>query len=178
MRRAKAACSRKVRRRERTEPETRPSLPAGATRKLGSGICLAKRCHLIDQNPEPWMLNLQREDKPTLAQLGMADRHAAGRNEAWKPQAPAEHAKEIAVATEHQRAGPGMDRHRHAEPITEILLDAGRAAEALRRVDDLWKAVAAGAEPGPDLPAGRHVLGDGDDHRHMGIRRGRQRCAD
>ncbi len=73
----------------------------------------------------------------------------------------------------------GVDGQRHAEAQAEILPRSRGPAEALRRVDDLRKAVAAGAEPRPDLAAGGHVLGHASTTiGTWAFGRGRQRRAD
>ena len=86
--------------------------------------------------------------------------------------------KEVAVAAEHQRAVPDRDRQRHADAVADIFLEPGPAGEPLGGMDHLRKAVAARVETGPDLAAGRGILGHGHDDRHPGIARGRQRPAD
>ena len=73
---------------------------------------------------------------------------------------------------------PHMHGQCHADAAADVLLEPGRTREAFGRVHDLRKTLPARVEPGPDLAAGRHVLGDRDHARHMSVAADRERRAD
>src|SRR5215469_7605690 len=124
------------------------------------------------------MDDLEGEQESALAQLRVSYRQGARRGPGRQKEAAPEDFEKIAVAAEHQRLVLDLDSERHADAVTHIFLEPGAAGEALAGVDDLRKASAARIEARPDLAAGRHVLGEGHDAWHVGVARGRQRCAD
>src|SRR5215472_15424737 len=114
---------------------------------------------LTDQQAEARVADLEPKFKAAVAPFGVGYNHRARRKPIREPPTPAENLKEIAVAAERECTAADADTQRDAQPAAEILLESGRAAEALRGVDDLRKAVVARIEPRPNLTAGRHVFG-------------------
>src|SRR5262249_50033603 len=84
----------------------------------------------------------------------------------------AEKLQEIVMAAEDQRSLFDANRERHSDAISDVFFEARRPAEPLGRMNDLREAVSARVEPCPDLSAGCHVFGDGDDARNMRIAAG------
>ena len=103
---------------------------------------------------------------------------APGEAQARQAQAPASELQEIVRGAEDQRAVLHVNGQRHADAAADILLEAGRPGEALRRMHDVREAAPARVKPRPVLAARRDVLRHGHDARHAGVARDRERSAD
>ena len=62
----------------------------------------------------------------------MLDLHASGVQRTRHRQAPAAELEEVGGRAEDERTAFDRDAQRHADPAADVLLEPGRAAEALR----------------------------------------------
>src|SRR5581483_5161830 len=121
------------------------------------------------------MSDLEREAEFSTAEIGMAHRQRTRRESLRKQQPQPAQAQEISGAAEEQRLMLDRQAQRHADAAADILFEPRLSGKALGRMNDLWKAIAAGANAGPHLATAQRIFRHRHDHRHAGLGAGRKR---
>src|SRR5215471_14134077 len=132
----------------------------------------------MNERAEPLVADVEHIAEPSIPEFRMSDRQSPRSQPARQSHAPPENLQEVAVTAEHQRSGVNVDREGHADTVTDIFLETGRAGETLGRMDDLGKSASARIETRPDLATLRHVLRHGHDAWNMRVGAYRQRTPD
>ncbi|HYC73234.1 MAG TPA: hypothetical protein VEC04_00165 [Brevundimonas sp.] len=145
--------------------------------QVGHRLFVPENGVLAEQAAEQRVIQREGEGEAALAQIAMGDDEGAGFGPAWQAETEAEDGGEIEGAAEGKGAVSGHNGQGHADASADMLLESGRAGEALGAVDHLRKAGRADVQSGPDLALADGVLGDGDD-AGAGAKDQRQRSAD
>src|SRR5436190_16170254 len=100
----------------------------------------------MDQPAETRVDEIEREAELAVAEIGMGDGEIAGRQPLRRGQSQASDLQRISGAVKVQRLVGDAETQRHGDAEADILLEAGRAREALRRMNDLRKTSLACAD--------------------------------